>query len=113
MVENLPEELRRFMFGDDYIKVFYNPFRMLLSPSRSTLRPDQASQVAPTGNNAISNLIRSQLDQGCLRYLQTCLKCPYSKVDRYHFNALIQALRVVGDGHANTCLLYTSDAADD
>ena len=108
LIPNFPESFRSVLYGQRRIDVDYNPRQVLTPVTRSTTTQDMVRRPLPRTNEQVQQMITRECDHGSLQYIRRCFHHRDCKLDQYHFNALIQVLRTIGDAAPNTsgiCLL--------
>lgn len=101
-VEELPRTFLQRLFGPTCTPVMYTPEEVRNPPSNSHLTLQAAQARLPTTANRMRTVIRDQCDPGSLRYAIRCLHNDGCRVERTHFNALVQTIRTLGSGDAET-----------
>ena len=106
---NAPQAFLNILFGNNVVRypngrpIEYSHDSVLLPVSRSTTTDQSLAAPRPQSDDETRDMLAREVDQGSREYLIRCLQNPNSRLDRSHFNAAIQMLRVVGSGEQGTC----------
>ena len=102
----LPFFIQRLLYGTRQLQINYDACNTTLPVSASTTHPADVQVRPPETAHHVRQLIDLQVDPGCLQYARNCLQDEDTLVSRAQFNAVIQALRVVGSAHPGTSGMY-------
>ena len=98
-IHQLPESFLNRLFGPRCVPITYTPHEVRSPPSNSDLTMQMTDTPLPTTPNQVRQALRNQCDPGSLRYLIRCLHRNDCRMDRTHFNAIVQSVRTIGAGH--------------
>lgn len=99
----LPLFFRKLLCGPPPVPINYTAEGVTSQVSRSTITPEmERNYIPPVQPNHVRDMIENEVNAGSLLYLRGCLEDPDVQVAPSHFNAAVQAMRVIGDATPGT-----------